>query len=470
MKKELRILIADDEAIALGTCIQIILSDEPNLKVDLATTPKQCLNQATNSQYDIIVLDISFTPGGREGLSLIKDVRVLQPDADIIMLSSIDDAETKLKALADGAKNYVVKGLNRDANDIISGIKDALATRRFRTESAEDGLQNAERQGAASLSPKMRQVFSLASIARMTKQNVLITGPTGVGKEVIARSISRESQGIPFVVVNCGAISQSLIESELFGATKGSYTGANRDRNGFFKAADGGDIFLDEIANLPLATQNALLRVLQSGEFSRVGSTAVEKVTVRVIAATNEDLSAAVKSGSFREDLLARIDGLHIQIPPLSERTEDIKPIIELALKTSSRPYVTLKPDCLPFLEAYCWPQNIRQLNAVIHSLVALSTTDTLSIGVIPRWILSSIGAVDIHEAPQAQSGPKLSVSVPSNLSFDQAVRHFEATFIQAKFKDLTGSKSITSLAAMLQVSRTTLTRRINDLGIELRS
>jgi two-component system NtrC family response regulator len=469
MSDAIRILIADDNADLLTRCLSSLLREEGDLKVDSASTPKLCLAKVMTSYYDVVVLDISFTAGGLEGLNLIKDVRALSPETDIIMMSSIDDGSVMLKAMECGANNYVVKGLTQNIDEITLGIKSALAQKRFKKRAAAEGQLLAASIGAVFGSSKMRHAFSLASTARRaTNQNVLITGPTGVGKDVIATAVAREADGIPFVIVNCGAIARSLIESELFGYVHGSFTGAKKDKAGLFEEADGGDIFLDEVATLPARAQVALLRVLQSGEFNRVGSTDTVKVNIRVIAATNEDLEQAVAEGKFREDLLARLKGISIAIPPLCERREDIWPIVEQTIKKSDKPQLKLTPDCLAFLEAYTWPQNVRQLKAAMNSMIAFASSDVLSIGDLPKEILAGLSSPGIQIQKKKKIAGEATFQIPRDLSFDNAVQLFQTKFINLKLEELRGRRNISALAEHLAIPRQTLTRKLQELGISV--
>ena len=465
----IRILIADDNAELLTKCLSSLLKEEGNLQVDSASTPKLCLAKVMTGIYDVVVLDISFTSGGLEGLDLITDVRSLSPETDIIMMSSIDNSSIILKAMERGANNYVVKGLTQDIGEIVLGIKSALAQKRFKKRAAAEGQLLAASIGAVFGSSKMRHAFSLASTARRaTNQNVLITGPTGVGKDVIATAVSRQLDGIPFVVVNCGAIAPSLIESELFGHAKGAFTGAQRDKAGLFEEANGGDIFLDEVAALPVKAQVALLRVVQSGEFNRIGCTNTQKTRVRIISATNEDLDQAVAEGKFREDLLARLKGISIVIPPLCDRREDIKPIIEQTIKKSDKPHLKLTPDCFAFLEAYSWPQNVRQLKAVVSSMLAFASSDLLSIGDIPKEILAGLNSSGVQIQKKKKTAGEATFHIPRDLSFDNAVQLFQTKFIDLKLEELRGRKNISALAELLNIPRQTLTRKLQGLGISI--
>lgn len=468
MQARTRILIADDNAKLVGMYLESSLVREPGLEIDVAPEPRLCIAKVMRCPYDIVLLDISFSEGGQEGLEMIRDIRALCPDSDIIVVSSITDKSVMLKAMEFGATDYVVKASDSKFDDMILRIKAAMAQRRYKRAAAAEGELLAATVGAVFSSRQMRDVFAATSVARKAGDcHVLITGPTGSGKEVVARAIARPDTKRPFVLVNCAAIAPSVLESELFGHVRGAFTGALSDRPGLFEAAHGGDIFLDEVACLSEKAQAALLRVIQSGEFNRVGSPVTKRVVVRVIAATNRNLDDAVKKGEFREDLLARLQVISIAIPPLCERREDIIPIVRQTLEQSGKEHVELTEDCRAFLEAYAWPKNVRQLKATVLSMAAFATSNVLSIGDIPREILSTIAPDRVQET--GGSGPDLSFQFRSNMTFDEATRHFQAYFIETKIAAMNGVVNPASLAAILDMPRSTLNRKLKDLGIGLK-
>ena len=477
MTSRCQILVADDNGILLGKYLETSLRNEPGIKIDIALNPKTAFQKASSNTFDIIILDISFSEGKHEGLDVLRDIRSLNGDADIIMLSGISNADTVLKAMELGATDYVVKSSDNRFDDTLMRIRSALAQRRYKRLVISEGKTLAASVGAAIKSKAMSQVFASAIVARnAADRHVLITGPTGSGKEIVARAISRPDLNRPFVVVNCAALSDSLIESELFGYMRGAFTGAIANKVGLFEAANGGDIFLDEIGCLSPKAQAALLRVIQSGEFSRVGSTTTIKTLVRVIAATNEDLNKAVAKGNFREDLLARLRIIDISIPALRDRRDDISPIIDQTLEIASKSRIKLTDDCRAFLEAYSWPQNVRQLKATVEKMVAFASSNLLSIGDIPTEILSSLTSEKHNQLSDRTSkrsatslGAKnLSFNIPDDLSLDRAVDLFQRLFIEHKVSRMTGPINPGTLSTALEVPRTTLIRRFRTLGIAL--
>lgn len=470
----LQILVADDQAQMVVDFVTSALPDVDAVTFDMATTPKAALAKVQSKPYDMILLDISFTPGQREGLELLPEIRLVNSDCAIVMLSSLDDRATIKRAMDLGATNYVVKALETDLDATILHVRAAIAKRRFARLVVAEGRLLAQNAGAIFQSSRTDDVLAKIARARRAKStNVLITGQTGVGKDAVARAIGRAEEGVPFVTVNCASLSPELVESELFGYAKGAFTGAARDTKGLFDAANGGDIFLDEVARLSPRAQGVLLRVLQSGEFNPVGSTVTKSVKVRVIAATNEDLNQGVKVGLFREDLLARLHlGIGIVVPPLCERREDIRPIIEQTIAKSSRPSTRLTPECLAFLEAHPWPTNIRGLIGTITEMMALTEEDILDVSDIPKEILAGVGSVAEkikgYDASATDHANFSRFEIPTNLSLDKATALFMARFIEAKIESLPSPRSVSALAVALDVPRTTLIRRLRELGIEL--
>lgn len=465
----LKVLVADDQAQMVADYIASAIADDASVSLDLATTPAGVVAKIMAVSYDLVFLDISFTPGRREGLDLLSEIRLVDPRTNIIMLSTFDDKATIKRAMELGATSYVVKSLESDLEATVFHVKSQIAKRRFLRIAAAEGRLLAANAGAVFRSARTDDALAkVAQARRATEINVLITGQTGVGKDVVARSIGRSAEGVPFVAVNCGGFSPEIVESQLFGYAKGSFTGALRDTRGFFDEANGGDIFLDEVARLSPKAQAVLLRVLESGEFHPVGSTTIRKVKVRAIAATNEDLDQAVRDGRFRKDLLARLRVITIAVPPLCERREDIRPIIDQAIASSARPSARLKPECLAILEGHSWPTNVRGLRGAIASMIALSASDLLDVGDIPPDVWSGDAEAGAPSATIASPTSILGhIEVPTALSFEKAMDLFQVRFIEAKLAALPYPRTVTSLAAALGIPRTTLIRRLRELNIE---
>lgn len=473
MNPRLHILVADDQAQLLSDFIATELGQTNGMVIDIAINPADVVSKIMSNQYDLILLDISFTTGKREGLDVLPEIRSIDPNCAIVMLSSFDDRATIKRAMDLGATNYVVKTHEDNFHNTIQCIKSAIAKRQFAQLTITEGRALAKAAGAVFHSSRSDDVLAkIARARRAASTNVLITGPTGAGKDAVARSIARQDEGRPFVVVNCASLTPTLVESEFFGYVKGAFTGAVRDTRGLFESANGGDIFLDEVACLPLKAQAALLRVLQSGEFNPVGSSTTRKVIVRLIAATNEDLNQAVKIGTFREDLLARLKhGFSIVVPPLRERREDIWPIIQHTIACSLRPMTQVTAACREFLESHSWPTNVRGLIGTVNQMLLLTNEAILDVSDIPKDILSDVDCeVGIdrgqNEPLIASDQDCIQMEFPANVSLDSANLIFLKRFIEIKIASLLPPRSVSSLAIALGVPRPTLIRRMRDLSI----
>ena len=375
-----KLLIIDDER-GIRNTLREILADEGH-DVDVAENGKQGLDMAQNKAYDLIYSDIKMPEmDGLELLAAIKNQHTddfESADCPVVMISGHGDVETAVQALKMGAYDFLLKPL--DLNRILITTKNALESKSLKQETKQ------LRKRVASKGPQM--IGESAAITRVreiinnvapTEARVLITGPNGTGKEVVAHLIHENSARAngPMVEVNCAAIPSELIESELFGHMKGSFTGAVKDRAGKFEQADGGTLFLDEIGDMSLAAQTKVLRALQESEITRVGSDKAIKVNVRVLAATNKDLAKEIAAGNFREDLFHRLNVIPIQVPALNDRIEDIPLLVEhFAAQICAEQGIAPKsfePDAIKALQAKQWTGNIRQLRNVVERLIILA-------------------------------------------------------------------------------------------------
>ena len=375
-----KLLIIDDER-GIRNTLREILADEGH-DVDVAENGKQGLDMAQNKAYDLIYSDIKMPEmDGLELLAAIKNQHTddfESADCPVVMISGHGDVETAVQALKMGAYDFLLKPL--DLNRILITTKNALESKSLKQETKQ------LRKRVASKGPQM--IGESAAITRVreiinkvapTEARVLITGPNGTGKEVVAHLIHENSARAngPMVEVNCAAIPSELIESELFGHMKGSFTGAVKDRAGKFEQADGGTLFLDEIGDMSLAAQTKVLRALQESEITRVGSDKAIKVNVRVLAATNKDLAKEIAAGNFREDLFHRLNVIPIQVPALNDRIEDIPLLVEhftaqICAEQGIAPK-SFEPDAIKALQAKQWTGNIRQLRNVVERLIILA-------------------------------------------------------------------------------------------------
>lgn len=371
-----KIIIIDDER-GIRNTLREILADEGH-EVEVAENGKQGLEMAQAKAYDLIFSDIKMPE--MDGLELLKALKEGEETAEIpvVMISGHGDVETAVQALKMGAYDFLLKPL--DLNRILITTKNALESKNLKQETKQLRKRVAAK-GATMIgeSPAVMRVREIINKVAPTEARVLITGPNGTGKEVVAHLIHEGSAraNAPMVEVNCAAIPSELIESELFGHMKGSFTGAVKDRAGKFEQADGGTLFLDEIGDMSLAAQTKVLRALQESEITRVGSDKAIKVNVRVLAATNKDLAKEIAEGNFREDLFHRLNVIPIAVPALNDRIEDIPLLVaHFAEQICGEQGIAVKsfePDAIKALQSKDWTGNIRQLRNVVERLIILA-------------------------------------------------------------------------------------------------
>jgi two-component system nitrogen regulation response regulator NtrX len=444
------ILVVDDEP-GVRSSISGVLRDE-GFDVDTADTGEECLEKANGAAYDVIVLDI-WLPG-LDGLTTLQRLRERQIDSQVVIISGHGNIESAVRAIKMGAFDFIEKPLSLEKTVLV--VRNAMRQRDLEAENRllrakVDRQQHHTMVGESQAMNRLREEVSLAA---PTNGRVLILGDSGTGKELVARTIhhtSRRKSG-PFVEVNCAAIPEELIESELFGHVRGAFTGAVADKPGRFEQANGGTIFLDEIADMSLKTQAKVLRVLQEQVMERVGGTQRIKVDVRVLAATNKDLPGEVRAGRFREDLYFRLNVIPIFVPPLRERQQDIPLLAEhfialLAAEDRKRPK-RLAPEAAARLQQYSWPGN------VIERLLIFVTGDTIT-----AQDLGFLGR-DGVPASSAAAGP----TVPLSEARDQ----FEKDYILQTLAAQQGNMSRT--AEVLGVERSNLYKKLRAFGITPRS
>lgn len=384
MKKS-RILVVDDNKSILSA-VEILLQDEFD-EIFTVANPNQLPSLLESTEFDLILLDMNFSAGvntGNEGLYWLSRIKETKPEMEVVLFTAYGDVELAVRALKQGAADFVLKPWNNEK--LIVTLRNVLKLQQSKKEikilkQKENALRseiNKEKHSIIAESPQMSDILKLIGKVAVTDANVLITGDNGTGKELIAREICRLSNRSEeiFVTVDMGAVSESLFESELFGHRKGAFTDAREDRTGRIENANNGTLFLDEIGNLPLHLQPKLLSVLENRVITPIGSNKEVPVDVRLICATNQNLDQMVASGTFREDLLYRINTIHIEIPPLHERKEDITAIAGYFLKIYANKY--RKPDIeislagMAKLNGYQWPGNVRELQHTIERAVIL--------------------------------------------------------------------------------------------------
>jgi len=374
-----RVLIVDDEK-SMRELLLIMLKKE-GYAVSAADNGEHALQAIRNDIYDLIITDIRMP--NIDGIELLKEVKDLSPETVVIVITAYASTETAVDAMKLGAYDYITKPFKNEEIRLV--VQKALEKRSLRKENlllrreieAKAGFEN-----FVGKSDAMQKIFSLIRQVADTRSTVLITGESGTGKELVARAIHQSGarKNSPFVAVNCGALPESLLESELFGYMKGAFTGAIANKQGLFEAANGGTLFLDEISATTPALQIKLLRVLQSKEFKRIGGTADIKVDTRVVAASNRDLSQETARGTFREDLYYRLNVIPVHLPPLRERKDDIPVLIDFFLRKLSveGKVKKISPEAVKHLTAYRWPGNVRELENTLERLYTLAPGDTI--------------------------------------------------------------------------------------------
>jgi len=371
-----RILVVDDEEIVILSCTRILANR--GYEVDSAADGREALRKVEESGYDLIILDIMMPK--MDGLEVLQRVKESHPDIDVIMVTGLSQIETAVRAMKLGAFDYLSKPFDPDELQLV--VARALEHRQLRAENSQLKSELSARysfENVVGASPAMQKVYALIAKCAPTSSTVLITGESGTGKELIARAIHFNSlrRDKPFIAVDCNSLSETILESELFGHIKGAFTGAVADKKGMFEVASGGTLFLDEISNLSLSTQAKLLRVVQEREFRAVGDTRTQSTNIRLVTATNKDLQEMVAAGTFREDLFYRINIFPIRLPPLRERVEDIAPLAFHFLmqfsKALGKDVSQISEGALAALSNYAWPGNVRELENAIHRAVILT-------------------------------------------------------------------------------------------------
>ncbi len=445
-----RILIVDDEA-GVRNALSGVLRDE-GYTVEAVDSGEACLDRAMRTAFDAIVLDI-WLPG-MDGLATLARLQERRIDAPVVMISGHGNIESAVRAIKMGAFDFVEKPLSLDKTVLVVG--NAVRQRRLEAENRELRATVGRKQTIVGESYVMRQLLEQVAMAAPTNGRVLIYGENGTGKELVARTIhghSRRSRG-PFIEVNCAAIPEELIESELFGHMRGSFTGATADRRGKFELADGGTLFLDEIGDMSLKTQAKVLRALQEQVVEPVGGTQSVKVDVRVIAATNKDLPVEIRAGRFREDLYFRLNVIPIFVPPLRERDNDVTLLAEHFIGEFSREYGRrpkhFDSGAATGLRSYRWPGNVRELRNVIERLMIMVPGEMITLPNLA--FLDRAGAL----APEAAEA--------TSLPLHEARDRFERDYILRALAANHGNISRTADA--LGVERSNLYRKMRGFGI----
>ncbi len=391
--KKYRILIVDDEE-SMRDFLSIMLHRE-GYQVDTAVDGAQAVTHLRDHSYDLVVSDIKMPR--MTGLELLAYIKERTPETVVLMVTAFSTTDEAVEAMKQGAYDYITKPFKNEEIRLI--VKNALERRELRQENLALKEELGKRfsfDGLIGKSKAMQDVFTMIKKVAASPVKVLVTGESGTGKELVARAIHYNSdrRDGPFVPINCGAIPENLLESELFGHEKGSFTGAIRQKQGLFESAAGGTIFLDEIGELPALMQVKLLRVLQENEFRRVGGTKDIKTDVRVLAATNRHLEEAVAEGSFREDLYYRFNVIRIDLPPLRQRREDIPVMIDFFWERfAGEKEVKVSEDAMRRLIDYQWPGNVRELENVIERATVLGKENEITLDCLPPNLLTGMSS-----------------------------------------------------------------------------
>jgi two-component system response regulator AtoC len=457
-----RALIIDDEN-GIRTSLGLILADE-GYEVAKAADADEGLREARAGRFDLVLCDVRMPR--RSGLDVLPELILAQPDATVLMMSAFGQVEQALEAVRKGAYDYLAKPFQ--AEELLLAIGKAEERERLRRENRQlrRELSQGGREGAlVAASPAMREIYELVERAAEFKTTVLVTGESGVGKEVVARAVhglsDRAAQ--PFVPVNCGAIPESLIESELFGHMRGAFTGAEHEARGMFREADGGTLFLDEIGELPLATQVKLLRVLQEEEVRPVGAAKSYPVDVRILAATARDLEQMVEAGTFRADLFYRLNVFRLHIPPLRERREDVPVLADQLLAALSRrmgkAVAPLDRAAVAALLEHAWPGNVRELENTLERALILARD-----GRVTRELFPFATPVSPAAAP-APTPHDMPADALEELSIKRHGRALEERLIRLALARTGGNR--TRAAHLLEISARALQYKLKEYAIE---
>jgi two-component system nitrogen regulation response regulator NtrX len=451
------ILVVDDEA-GVRASLGGILGDE-GYRVDAVESGEACLSALEGRRYDLILLDV-WLPG-MDGLEALSRIRTLDPEVPVVVISGHGTIETAVKAVRMGAQDFVEKPLSLEKTLLV--VRNALRQRRLEAENRALKEQVEHRWVMVGESPPIRDLRAQIAQAAPSNGRVLIYGENGTGKELVARNIhhlSLRAQG-PFVEVNCAAIPEDLIESELFGHTRGAFTGALTAKKGKLELADGGTLFLDEVGDMTLKTQAKVLRVLQEQRIEPLGGTGSVTVDVRVIAATNKRLDDEIRKGAFREDLYFRLNVIPFEVPPLRERRSDIPLLARHFLHGFSEEYgkrpKALSSEAIDLLTLLPWPGNVRELRNIIERLVIMTPGDRIEPRHLPEPLL--------HGTPTtAAAAPPSSPSLGEFPSLAAAREDFERRYIWKRYQECGGNMSRTADA--LQVERSNLYRKMKGFGL----
>jgi two-component system response regulator HydG len=446
MPEPATLLVADDDP-GLRESLERTLTRE-GYRVLLAPDGNAALERLRGGGIDLVLTDLKMP--GLTGIEVLRAAKAIAPDVDVILLTAFGTVEEAVRAMKDGAYDFLTKPFQRP--QVLKLIRQALERRELiqQNRALQQRLDDLLQQGAVvGASPAFRRMMTLVDQVADSSATVLVQGDSGTGKELVARAIHQRSarRNGPFVAVNCAALPETLLESELFGYEKGAFTGAAGRKEGRFELADGGTLFLDEVSDLSPVTQPKILRVLQEGEFERLGGTKTLRVDVRIVAATNQDLAQMVREKRFREDLFYRLNVITITVPPLRERREDIRVLAQHFLRVyaakNNRTLEGFTDDAVRRLEAYTWPGNVRELENVIERGVVLARGGLMDVADLPEEIA---GATPLPEGV-------LTVRIGTPLA------EVEQRLLEETLRVTKGNKTLT--AKLLGIDPRTVSRKL---------
>lgn len=465
MAKKGSVLICDDEEI-MRDVLETILSGA-GYKVELAKTGEDAIEAYTQKPFDVVLMDVSMP--GIGGLTALERLMTIDPEAAVLMVTAYATFDTAISAWEKGAAGVVRKPFQNE--QIIALVAKGIKKRRKEEERQtlrQAMVRSVNREGFIGRSEVMESVFRLVERVAQARSTVLITGESGTGKELVAKAIHESSprSEAPFVAVNCSNIPSELLESELFGHTKGAFTGAVAAKKGLFEVADTGSIFLDEIGDLRPETQVRLLRVLQEREFTPVGDTTPVKVDVRIIAATNVDLKEAVRNGQFREDLYYRLSVVPLELPALRDRREDILPLTQHFIRKYSAENgrdisETVRPEVLSLLEAYNYPGNVRELENIIERAIVIAPNDEITVECLRPEVRDPELAFQMIVETEGVSSD---IDLARGVNFYDEVKRFEIDLIRRALDQTGGHQS--RAARLLGLNATTLNSKIKTYNL----
>ncbi|MCK5915261.1 MAG: sigma-54-dependent Fis family transcriptional regulator [Deltaproteobacteria bacterium] len=443
-----KIMVIDDEE---GLCrmMAAVLMDEGHA-VRTFNDPREAVDLFRPNIWDLVISDIKMP--GMSGLEVLQKIKVCEPDIPVIIITAFATVEMSIQALRNGAYDMLTKPFEPD--ELLFRVRNALNHNQLLTENQKlrqelDGKFNFDNIIGASTA--LQHLLDKVEKVAIRDTSALISGESGTGKELIAQAIHHNSprQEQPFIAINCGAIPESVMESELFGHKKGAFTGADTDKEGLLKAADGGTLFLDEIGNLPLNIQKTLLRFLQEQEFRRIGDTHSTKVDVRLISATNSDLEKEIERGAFREDLFYRLNVINLHLPPLRQRKPDIPLLAAHFIVEQNEKFKTningLSTEAQYAASEYSWPGNIRQLKNVIEACITVETEEQISLATLSQFIETDATGID-------------------NDDYDNALAHFEIDYLRQLLSSAEGN--IEEAAKKAGMNMATIYRKLKKYGL----